>query len=132
MFITRLINQGNAPLAEQVLRFTADRHKLLMENIANVSTPGYRNRDLDVQAFQSLLRDRVARRKVAAPGTVGFGDIVGEPIDTGGLLFHDQNNRSMEQLMVDGMKNALMHNLVVELMKKQFSSLEAALKERIA
>ena len=33
--------------------------------------------------------------------------------------------------MSDQAKNALMHNMVVELLKKQFSSLEAALRERI-
>lgn len=131
MFIERLLNQGNAPLAQQVLKFTAERHKLLMENIANVSTPGYRNRDLDVAGFQSMLQDRMAVRRAGPPGMTRFDDIAGEPIDTGGLLFHDQNNRSMEQLTVDGMKNALMHNLVVELLKKQFGSLEAALRERI-
>jgi flagellar basal body rod protein FlgB len=48
-----------------------------------------------------------------------------------GILFHDGNNRSMEQLMADQAKNAMMHNLAVELLRKQYSSLEAALRERI-
>jgi flagellar basal-body rod protein FlgB len=132
MFIERLINQGNAPLAEQVMRFTSARHKLLMENIANVSTPGYRNQDLDVAQFQQLLRDRVQLRQGAAPGSISFDDIQAQGIDRGGLLFHDQNNRSMEQLVTDGAKNALMHNLVVELLRKQFASLESALRERLS
>lgn len=132
MFIERLINQGNAPLAEQVVKFTAARHKLLTENIANVSTPGYRNKDLDQAAFNAMLRDRVAERREAPPGLTRFEDIAGELTDPNtGLLFHDRNNRSMEQLMVDGAKNALMHNLVVELLRKQFGSMEAALKERL-
>ena len=133
MFIERLLNQGNAPLAEQVLKFTAARHKLFSENIANVSTPGYRNKDLDQTRFQQLLRDRVQTRRGAAPGSIGFSDITSEAFEpTGGLMFHDQNNRSMEQLVTDGAKNALMHNLVVELLRKQFNSLENALKERIS
>lgn len=131
MFIERLINQGNAPLAQQVLKFTAARHELLMENIANVSTPGYQNRDLSVDRFQQMLRDRAQIRRDAPPGAVSFDDIKVDPVETGGLMFHDGNNRSMEQLMADGAKNALMHNLVVELLRKQFGSLEAALKERI-
>jgi flagellar basal-body rod protein FlgB len=133
MFIERLINQGNAPLAEQVLKFTAARHKLLQENVANVSTPNYRNKDLDVAGFQSALRDRVAARREGPPGATSFRDIGGEAFDpNGGFLFHDRNNRSMEQLTVDGMKNALMHNLAVELLKKQFGSLESALRERLS
>lgn len=133
MFIERLINQGNQPLAERVLKFTAARHKLLQENLANVSTPGYRNKDLDLPHFQSMLQDRVAERRESPPGLTSFADIAPQEFDpNAGLLFHDRNNRSMEKLTVDGMKNALMHNLVVELMRKQFSSLEAALKERLA
>ena len=29
MFLNRLINQGNAPVLEQLLKFTANRHKLI-------------------------------------------------------------------------------------------------------
>ena len=36
------------------------------------------------------------------------------------------------QIVTDQAKNAMMHNLVVELLKKQYASLEGALKERIA
>lgn len=132
-FMNRLINQGNAPLAEQVMKFTAERHKLLMQNVANVSTPGYRNVDLDQAAFTSLLRRRVDERESAPPGTVGFSDIMGQVTDNAsGILFHDGNNRSMEQLMTDGVKNAMMHNLVAELLRKQYASLETALKERVS
>lgn len=132
MFIERLINQGNAPLAEQVLKFTAARQKLLIENVANVSTPGYRSKDLDEAGFYSQLRARVVDRRAGPPGATPFNDVTGERIELGGLLFHDQNNRSMEQLATDSAKNALMHNLVVELLRKQFNSLENALKERLS
>ena len=48
-----------------------------------------------------------------------------------GILFHDGTTRSMEQLMSDQAKNAMMHNLVVELLRKQYQSLENALQERV-
>ena len=41
MFLDRLMNQTNGPLLEQVLEFTAARHRLIAENMANVDTPGY-------------------------------------------------------------------------------------------
>lgn len=132
MFIERLLNQGNAPLIEQTLKFTALRHKLLAENVANVSTPGYRQKDLSVEGFQAMLRDRVEERRQAPPGMVEFGDIAGEVGNPSrNILFHDRNNRSMEQLMADSAKNALTHNLMSELLRKQFASIENALKERI-
>jgi len=131
MLIDGLLNQGNAPLLEQVAKFTARRHGLILENIANVSTPGYRQRDMSVDRFQGMLRDRVAARATAGPGAVSFADVdaaVENP--AGGILFHDGNNRSMEHLASDMAKNAMFHNLAIELLRKQFQGLETALKDR--
>jgi flagellar basal-body rod protein FlgB len=132
MFIENLLNQGNAPLLTELLKFTSQRHKLLAENIVNVDTPGYLQKDLSVEKFQDALQDRLEMKRSAPPGSVGFDDIrVDVENPAAGILFHDGNNRSMETLMTDQAKNALMHNLVVELLRKQFASLETALKERI-
>src|SRR5438105_15661518 len=102
MFIERMLNEGNAPLLEQMLRFTAARHQLLAENVANVDTPNYRQKDLSTDKFQSLLRQRLEERESSPPGSIGFNDI-GADIENprSGILFHDGNNRSMEQLMSD-------------------------------
>ena len=137
MFIERLLNQGNAPLLTQMLKFTAARHRLIAENVVNVDTPDYRQRDLSPEKFFAMLSDRVEDRRDAAASGVGndvsFDDVAAEvETPTRGILFHDGNNRSMEQLMADQAKNAMMHNLAVELLRKQFASLEMALKERIA
>jgi flagellar basal-body rod protein FlgB len=132
MFIENLLNQGNAPLLTELLKFTSQRHKLLAENIVNVDTPGYLQKDLSVEKFQQVLQQRLEMKSSAPPGSVGFDDIrVDVENPTSGILFHDGNNRSMEKLMTDQAKNALMHNMVVELLRKQFASLETALKERI-
>src|SRR5688572_14786045 len=133
MFIERLLNQGNAPLLERTLEFTAQRHRLIAENVVNVDTPGYLQKDMSLEKFHAMLRGRVEARRSAPPGMTSFDDIRGEIENPErGILFHDGNNRSMEQLMSDQAKNALLHNLAVELLKKQFASLENALRERIA
>ena len=132
MFIERLLNQGNAPLLEQTLKFTAARHRLIAENVVNASTPGYRQKDLSVEKFQAMLQDRVRERESAPPGSVGFSDIVADVENpTRNILFHDGGNRSMEQLVTDQAKNAMIHNLTVELLRKQYGSLKNALMERI-
>jgi flagellar basal-body rod protein FlgB len=133
-FIEKLLDQGGTPVLEQTLRFAAARHRLIAENIVNVDTPDYRQKDLSVEAFQAMLRERVEGRRDAGPGEApaGFDDVAAElQTPTRGILFHDGNNRSMEQLMADQAKNAMMHNLVIELLRKQFQSLELALKERV-
>ncbi len=132
MFIDRLINQTNAPLVSKVLGFASARHKLIAENIANVDTPGYRQKDLSQARFFSMLRERAAERRSAPPGSLGYDGLnVDVENPTAGILFHDQNNRSMEQLASDQAKNGLLYTLAIELLKKQFSSMEAALKERV-
>jgi flagellar basal-body rod protein FlgB len=132
MFIERLLNQGNAPLLERTLEFTAARHKLIAENVVNVDTPGYQQKDMSLEKFQAMLRERVEARRHAPPGATSFADIDGELENPErGILFHDGNNRSMEQLMSDQAKNALLHNMVVELLKKQYSAMENALRERV-
>lgn len=134
MFIERLLDQGGVPVLEQTLRFAAARHKLLAENIVNVDTPDYRQKDLSVEDFQAMLRERVEDRREGGPagGRAGFDDIEAElQTPQRGILFHDGNNRSMEQLMSDHAKNAMMHNLVIELLRKQFQTMEMALKDRV-
>ena len=37
----------------------------------------------------------------------------------------------MEQLTTDLAKNAMMHNLAIELLRKQFQQMEMALKEKV-
>ena len=127
----RLLNQSDAPVLEKMLQFTAARHKLIAENVVNISTPGYRQKDLSLEKFQEMLNDRIEQRDRSGLGGTSFDDIsahIDEP--QRGILFHDGSNRSMEQLMSDQAKNALMHNFVIELLKKQYATMEMALKDR--
>jgi flagellar basal-body rod protein FlgB len=133
MFIDRLMNQTNSPLLERVLQFASARHKLIAENMANVDTPGYRQKDLNEAQFFSMLRTRAADRAQAAPGTMAYDDIASDlETPSKGILFHDQNNRSMEQLASDQAKNGLLYTMAIEILKKQFSQMEMALKERVS
>jgi flagellar basal-body rod protein FlgB len=133
MFIERLLNQSNMPLVEQTVRFSAERQRLLAENVANVSVPGYVQKDLSVSKFQQMLAERADQRHTAAPGSVVFDDIATEVINPAdNVMFHDRNNRSIEQLMADGAKNAMYHNMMIELLRKQIGQMEMALKERVA
>ena len=132
MFIDRIINGGNGPLLEQWLNFTAERHKLIAENVVNLSTPNYQQKDLSLEKFQEMLREQVDRRNTSGEtGGANFDDVRAELQEPEhGMLFHDGATRSAEQLMSDQAKNALMHNMVIELLRHQFQQLEMAIKER--
>jgi len=133
VFIERLINQTNAPLVEQVLKFSAARHKLIAGNMANVDTPGYRQKDLSQAKFYALLKDRAQLRNESGPGSVGFDGVeVDMSHPSAGILFHDGNNRSMEQLSAEQAKNGMLYTMAIELLKKQYSQMEMALRERVS
>ena len=120
MFIERLLNSGNAPIIEASARFAASRHRILVQ------------KDLSIDRFREMLTDRIATRSSHGPGLVRFDDVNGAIENpAAGILYHDRNNRSMEQLMTDSVKNALFHNMMLEMLRKQFGSLEMALKERV-
>ena len=67
MFLDRLLNQGSTPVLEQMLQFTDARQSLLAENVANVSTPDYVQKDLSLDQFQEILQKKVQEQESAAP-----------------------------------------------------------------
>ena len=130
MFIDEMVNAGATPVIEQTLKFTSARQRLLEEDVANISTPGYVQKDLSPAKFQAMLRERLAASDQGPRGQ-DLGNLgVDVEAPRSGILFHDGNNRSVEELMSAGMKNALTHNLMIELLKKQFATMELALQAK--
>lgn len=122
--LDRLLNQSAAPVLERTASFHSARHSVLAENIVNLSTPGYRQKDVDISEFRSRLAAQLERG-----GSAGGPVEVIEPGQT--LMFHDGNDRSVEQLISDQAKNAMQHNLAVELLRKQYALFDLALRDRI-
>jgi flagellar basal-body rod protein FlgB len=126
------MNQDSQPVLEQMLQFTSARHKVLAENIANLDTPGYQQKDLSVEKFQAMMQERIEKQAKGPAGSVNFDDVQGEVTNPNdGILYHDGNNRSTEQLMSEFAKNALLHNVAVEMLRKQYATMEMALKEKV-
>jgi flagellar basal-body rod protein FlgB len=131
MFIDRMLNGLGTPVLERVLDFTSARHKLIVDNIANVDTPDYRQHDLSVDKFMKVMRERIEQSRDAAPGSTRYDDIDAQiEHPDSGMLSHDGNNRSMEELQSNLAKNALLHNMIVEMLRKQFQTMELALKDK--
>ena len=141
-----LTNGTTIPLLQQVAKFAERRQDVIAGNIANVSTPDYRMRDLPVAKFQEALSDAVAGQTEATslgtqwnfqaatkPAPVEpFGDELFQAVESEpqGVTFHDGNNRSIEHQMMEMTKNSLLYNTAVELMKVQFNRLQAIVAER--
>ncbi|HUW58497.1 MAG TPA: flagellar basal body protein [Planctomycetota bacterium] len=104
------------------IAFTARRHELIANNIANVTTPGFRAKDLSERKFIETL-ERTGRAGSEGMSVIDSPD-AGPPRDDG-------NNVSIESEMSKLSGNAIMHNVLISLLSKQFRMLESALRERI-
>ena len=155
--ILGLLDSGPAPALERLVSFTAARHAVITDNIANLDTPHYRPQELDPAAFQDELARTLAARRVSfsshappaqpAPravpahhrGTMRFSSIAGYGSDATAfstrdanrnLLFHDRNNRDLERTMQDLAENTLMHNMATDLLRTRYNLIQSAIRER--
>ncbi|MEX0655186.1 MAG: hypothetical protein WD534_13120 [Phycisphaeraceae bacterium] len=143
--IEGLFDRGAMQAAERLVQFTGERHRLLTHNIANLSTPNFRPRDLDPAEFHASMQDALRRRRETAMPNAGRLEmrdtrnmtfrrdgIDARPQPTNrNILFHDRNNRDLERTMQDLAENTLAHNVGMELLKNQFDMLKMAIRERM-
>ena len=143
--INGLFNSGAMPVLERMIQFTGQRPALIANNIANISTPHFRPKDLSTEKFQEQLRRAVADRRSGSNPRHGelrvsdtreyrFHDdrLEARPeyLDEN-ILFHDRNNRDLERIMQDMVENSMAHTASIELLKSEFDLLEMAIRERI-
>ena len=130
---------------QKVVQFAARRHALIADNVANISTPGFRPADVSVKEFQSTLAQAVDHRRESGQGRFGtlqYGSASTVDLSNGlvelhpvpmaeNLLFQDGNDRSLEKMMQGLVENFLTYRTAVELMNNQFDMLDIAIRERI-
>lgn len=145
MLITGLFDRGAMPATERLLQFTTQRHRVLTHNIANLSTPFFRPRDLDPDGFQAALGRAIdERRRSDMPlrGPLPLRDTREITFGADGiqaraavahhnLMFHDRNDRDLERTMQHLAENTMTHQVAVELLRNQFDMMRTALRERV-
>lgn len=139
--IKGMFDHGAIPVLERVIQFTGARHKVLVNDIANLDTPFFKPRDLDPDQFQSQLRDAIEHRRQHG-GRLNLDDtdqlrftdhgIEIKPAATySNILFHDRNNRNLERVMEHLAENTMAHNAAIQLLKSEFDILRVAIRGRI-
>ncbi len=129
------------PVLELAIDFTGQRHLVIANNIANVSTPKYKTLDLPVGQFQEALGRAVADMESSRVRLLKFEGTQNVKIGAGskltprvvesketGMLRHNENNVSIELEMVKLAKNTGLHNALKEVLAHQFSLLDAAIR----
>lgn len=130
-----VIQNNTMTALEQTLSFAQRRHELLAGNVANLDTPGYRARDLDVGDFQNALAESLSS---PSPGNLSSEAAIGTRDDRlhgpraamEQVVYHDGSDVSLESQVTEISKNQHMHNLAITTMRSQFSLLRAAITER--
>ncbi len=141
-----LSNTGAMPALEEMVRFTAARHKVITHNIANLETPNFRAMDVDVGAFQKALQEAVKDRREETGGESGrFTAVSTDEVElssTGaislnpktpsrGALGHDRNDADLETLMKDLAENQLAYRVATDLIRQQQGILKSAISGRV-
>lgn len=144
MFLATLTEGGATPALEKTLSFNQARLRMIAENVANIHTPGYRAKQLDVKAFQSALREALDARGSdrSKPFVVNAGSEVEtdrfgrlhvtpsiEPVEN--VLFHDGTNFSIERQMADLAETGMMNQLVSRLLQGRYSGLRSAISGNV-
>ncbi len=129
-----IFSTSTIPALERTLAFAQRRHELLAGNVANLDTPGYRARDLDVADFQNALAesiDRAGETYTQSLLPVTRDDLYSGPrAATEQVVFHDGSDVSLEHQVTELAKNQHLHSLAAATMRSQFDLLKAAITER--
>jgi flagellar basal-body rod protein FlgB len=142
--IDSLLSNPTIRMLEQTMSFTEQRHQVLAEDIANVDTPGFVQRDLSVAQFQKALCEALKRNRESfkdafepdGGSTLAF-EAGGSGVQAApqekpvGVPFHDRGVRSMEYLMSEMADNALAHNIAAQFLRNRYDQLARAITMKV-
>ncbi|MCK6485363.1 MAG: flagellar basal body rod protein FlgB [Phycisphaerae bacterium] len=141
-FLTGFATFGSTPLLEKFVAFTEARHRVLVENVANIDTPGYRTRQVDASAFQTELK-RAATDRRRPDAQLKLRDSSTWRVDDHGALrltpklepaentlLHDGTNTRLERQMSLLAENGMAHQAAVTMLKNKYDGLMTAIRGR--
>ena len=142
--IDGVTNTEGLSVLERLVQFSGQRHRLIVNNIANFDTPGYRPLDVSVQDFRTQLGEAIDERRASArrggslkiedSAQIEFraGSMTLHPTPIGdNILFHDGNDRDLDRTMQDLVENFLTFRMATELMRSRYDILRSAIAERV-
>jgi flagellar basal-body rod protein FlgB len=134
---TKTLFDGTIGMAEKALDLRTRRHQLLLSNIANADTPGYKSFDLMVE--QAMAGERAGEGSVALqkthPGhmpTARSGDLPVQPrelhLSTQVTLRGDGNTVDMDREMSALAANQLHYKAVSQILASKFQRMRSIIQ----
>lgn len=117
-------NKTLIPILKKLLDLGAVRHRVIAQNIANISTVGYRKKSVEFsESLQSLLDSNGSG---IDNGTDDFSIVESNKIPEAGA----PNNVVLSDEMADLARNQLYYKFAVNLMKRQLISIKSSIVGR--
>jgi flagellar basal-body rod protein FlgB len=140
--IDRIANSDAIPALERFAQFAAQRHRLIVNNVANLDTPGYRPVDVSVADFQAELGRAVDVARTRGGGALELEDIDGITFENDRMVFEpaeradgpwaaDASDRDPERVMQDLVENFMAFRTAVDLLRSRFELIQTAIRERV-
>ncbi len=143
MWIERLVSSRTTHAVELTAQFAEQRQRVLAQNLANIDTPDYQQRHLDVEPFQRSLREALdtsraeRRNRLQLQGNAQFSHGPGGQVSVRpgeevapNALFHDGTNARLETLLAQTAENNLSYGLATSILRKRFDGLMRAIRGR--
>lgn len=111
----------NFTILEQMMTVTANRQKVIANNIANINTPGYRRKELQ---FEKELLSAIEENDMTSVREIN-GEIVESDDPT---LRNDGNNVNIDKEMGLLSRNSMAYSLYSELYAKKLDMLRLAMR----
>lgn len=124
-----IIENSVNKILEKAIEGAASRHSAILNNIANVNTPGYKRVDVD---FKTSLSNAIKRTSHAKKDTVmrAIDSVQPEPVkDHSMTLRIDGNNVDVDREMTALSENTLEHNAYVTLLNHRFRIIKSVISE---
>jgi flagellar basal-body rod protein FlgB len=111
-------------LLSGMLDYRSKRHKIIISNIANIDTEGFKPSDISFK--QVLGNTNAIQMATTAPGHIGRKEsVAGGPVE---VITSDKSVK-IDTEMANLAENQLMFNMTVDMLSRKFRGINTVLKE---
>jgi len=129
-----IFTKMGVPTMGKYLDLAAFRHKLVSSNVANVSTPGYRSKDIDFeQEFQKATGKTNHLEGVTTdPGHIPLGAHKGRPPKVNQVQLKDgeMNSVDIDKEVSNMTQNELLYTIGAKMLQRRFEGIKTAITSK--
>jgi flagellar basal-body rod protein FlgB len=133
---TAILNKTSLPKLQRMLDLSSFRHKLIVSNVANVTTPGYKSKSID---FDGELKKAIAPRKgrmdVTHPRHIPLKSHRDSPPEVKEKKLDEDSNGvnsvDIDKEMAELAQNSLAYELAAELAGNKFKAVKSAIRGKV-